>query len=143
MLRGFSRQFFVGRSARCRRCGHASLGSVLLGKTRHHVDEVRKMASRIMRSGRGLGVILHANLPTVTQSLDGAVGDVAARQAHRLWQIGDGKAMVLARDHDAPSLAANRLVGAAMAKMKLERLLARRQSSTRKRAGRSNRDCDC
>ena len=100
----------------------------------HHFHETVEQIRRIMRSGRGFGMILHAKqrLAEMPKTRNRAVihvpmGNFAA-QTFKAGRI-DAKTVILTRDlHSAGDAVAHRLIGAAMAEFELERLCAKRQS---------------
>ena len=95
----------------------------------HHPAELVEEVQAIVRTGRGLGVILDAEdrQALVPQSLEGLVVQVDVTGLDVGGQRGrvDGEAVVLGRDLDlAGRLVADRVVGASVAELELEGLRA-------------------
>ncbi len=99
----------------------------------HQRDEPAEQVRCVMRAGRGLGVILHAERAQVggAQALAAAVVQVCVRHFHARWQrlVIYREAVVVARNLHPPGIAeAHRLVAAVVAEAQLVGAAAQRQT---------------
>src|SRR5579862_6899227 len=116
-------------AARRSACATSSFGAVL-----DEFHEVIEQVMRIVRAGRGLGMILHAEdgLAAMAEAFERLVVQVDVREIHFVLveriRI-DGEAVIVGSDFDLLSdLVQHRMIGAAMAEGKFVRLASEREA---------------
>src|SRR5438874_407358 len=102
-------------------------------RLRHQLDELLEQIAAVVRAGGRFGMILYAEdrQGPMTHSLQRAIVEVEVRRLDAGGQLVEahGEPVVLRRDLDAiRQLVQNRLIGATVAELQLERLAAQRQS---------------